>query len=725
MTMPSQADWVRWGFLDPERAGLAATALESVRPGLAQMVGELLSSSADPDQGLVAFADLAAAGDVSGFDANQAGWQQLALLLGGSIGLGRWSRQRPIDLVAVTQGPSSLTKVPDILAHVLASDPATQIDELRWAYRRALAGIAAADLSDPDPLASLELTCEALTDIQDAVVEAAIIIARGLVPEAEKIRFGVVALGKVGAREANYLSDVDVLYVVEPAVVEGESACSAAEAVRIGTALAAKVMNICSAYTTAGTIWEIDATLRPEGAAGPLVRTLAGMRTYYESWAKNWEFQAMLKARAMAGDRSLAQGFVDMIAPLVWTAAERPGFVADAQAMRSRVVSLIPSVEANRDIKLGAGGLRDTEFSVQILQLVHGRLDERLRLPATLAGLNALIAYGYVGREDGAELAQAYRFQRLLEHRLQLYHLKRTHLMPTDEAGLRRLARSVGMKEADQVLAAWRTSAAKVLRLHQRIYYSPLLAAVARIPTSEIRLTQEAATIRLRALGYGDPSAALRHIEALTDGVSRRAEIMRQLLPALLGWIAAGPNPDAGLLAFRQVAEALGSTPFFLRALRDEGRLAQDLARVLSTSRYAASLMQRAPISVEVLLGGEQGNLSQELADVVNRYGADPRSAEIIRATRRRELLRIAAADILGTIDVCAVAQQLSELTDATLEAALTLARRSVEGAPPMAVIALGRWGGQEMAYASDADLMVVLEDSDDPEAIRKGAKVL
>jgi len=728
MSIPSRAEWIRWGFMEPERAAAAAQSIAEQAGTVAQMCAAI----PDPDLGFSAYAALSEVCDVSQIDPHDPGWVRLMALLGGSAALGRWLRQRPGDREVFFEstdpwGRDAIRE--DILARIDKDTVEEGTDELRWAFRRHMMRIAARDLSSVDPGALLETTCEELTDLDDAVVEGAIVLARRSVPHHDLIRFGVVALGKTGAREVNYISDVDVIYLAEPRLIDGEPTCTAQKAVQIGTQMAARVTNICSAYTAAGTIWELDANLRPEGAAGPLVRTLAGMRSYYTTWAKNWEFQAMLKARAMAGDREVAQEFVDMVSPLVWTAAEHEGFVTEAQAMRARVVALIPESEATRDIKLSAGGLRDTEFSVQMLELVHGRSDERLRVPATLPGLNALVAYGYVGRADGPELDKAYRFQRLLEHRLQLYHMRRTHLMPTDDVALRRLARSVGLKEPAQVSAAWRASAKTVLKLHQKIYYSPLLEAVARIPTDEIRLTPQAAAVRLKALGYADPVAALRHIQALTQGMTRRAEILRQLLPALLGWFAAGLNPDAGLLGFRQMAEALGSSPFFLRALRDEGQMAQNLATVLSTSRYASALLQRSPTNVEILMGRRQlpsrESLVAELTDVVARYGGDAKAGEVIRATRRRELLRIAVGDVLGNLDVAEVGIRLSDLNGASIEAALASAKRQVEDPPEMTVIALGRWGGEEMAYSSDADLMVILADSADPDTVRKGAQIL
>ncbi|CAM5556503.1 Bifunctional glutamine synthetase adenylyltransferase/adenylyl-removing enzyme OS=Streptomyces glaucescens OX=1907 GN=glnE PE=3 SV=1 [Streptomyces glaucescens] len=174
----------------------------------------------------------------------------------------------------------------------------------------------------------------------------------------------------------------------------------------------------------------MDADLRPEGRNGPLVRTLSSHLAYYQRWAETWEFQALLKARPVAGDVELGEEYVAALAPLVWQAAERENFVADVQKMRRRVVENIPAAEVERELKLAPGGLRDVEFAVQLLQLVHGRADASLRSGTTLDALRALAAGGYVGRADAAQLEDAYRFLRSMEHRIQLYRLRRARLVP-------------------------------------------------------------------------------------------------------------------------------------------------------------------------------------------------------------------------------------------------------------------------------------------------------
>lgn len=734
----------RLGFADASAAAAMVDAWrERGNADQVELVLAELQGAADPDLALTGFNRLLAArpGLFAEVGADPDLTRRLVAVLGASVALNQHLGTHPDDLAALTGSVARRTP-PELrteLLEAVGADPAdptpaaepARSDDLRRAYRRALLRIAARDLTAPDAMAVLPDVAAELADLADATVETALALARGEVPGWEKCRLGIVALGKTGAGELNYVSDVDVLYVTEPAAgPDGQPLCEAGEAVAVATRLAGALSRVCSAHTAAGTIWQIDAALRPEGKAGPLVRTLASHRAYYEKWAKNWEFQAMLKARPMAGDRALAQDFVDLVWPMVWQVADNDQFVGEVQAMRRRVISLLPAREAGIEIKLGAGGLRDVEFSVQLLQLVHGRSDERLRLRGTFEALAALVDHGYVGRSDGFDLATAYRLQRLLEHRIQLYRLRRTHLMPDDEQNQRWLARAIGLPEPRELMHLWRSTTRRVLTLQQRLFYSPLLEAVARIPSAQVRLTSEAAETRLRALGYGDPRAALRHIEALSHGMTRQAEIQRQLLPAMLTWFTAGPNPDHGLLAFRQVSEALGSTPWYLRTLRDGDAMAEHLARILASSRYAVDLLMRAPQNAALLSdpGGLRPRPAEEMlaemSAAARRHESPEAAIGAVRASRRSELLRLAMADLLGELDLPALGRALSDLASATIDAALAVASRGLS-VPPIGVIALGRWGGRELSYASDADALFIVADSDDPGATAAATTVV
>ncbi len=631
-------------------------------------------------------------------------------VLGLSVALGEHLGRHPDDWhvladdAVVASRPTRFGLHHTLLTAVADATGREAADRLRVAYRRCLLTLAARDLSGT--MAVDDVAAE-LADLAEATLAAAFDAACREHPTDS--RLAVIGLGKCGGRELNYVSDVDVVFVAEPAD-------------NGATVVAATMMRLCSEVTPEGTIWPVDAALRPEGKAGPLVRTLASHESYYRRWAKTWEFQALLKARPVAGDAALGADYVGTVAPMVWAAAERDGFVADVQAMRRRVLENVPSTEADRELKLGPGGLRDVEFAVQLLQLVHGRSDPALRSPTTLVALEALAAGGYVGREDAARLAAAYRFLRTVEHRLQLAQLRRTHLLPTTEPELRRLARAMGYREVE----AWRRDhdmhTREVRRLHEKLFYRPLLDAVARLPADEARLTPEAAVARLEALGFVDPAAALRHLESLTRGVSRRAAIQRTLLPVMLGWFADAADPDAGLLAFRQVSDALGSTPWYLRLLRDEGATAERLARLLATSRYVADLIARAPEAVAMLASTDElsprpaASLHGEMLAAVRRNDDWEAAVAVARGLRRRELVRIASGDLLGQTPLDAVGPALSDVAAATLDAALHTAMTKVaaenRSSLPvrLAVIGMGRLGGREQGYGSDADVLFVYE---------------
>jgi glutamate-ammonia-ligase adenylyltransferase len=659
----------------------------------------------------------------------------LTAVLGTSAALADHLRRHPGDWRLLSDSGAGQRLGPgELHAGLLAAaDP----DALRIEYKRALLRIAARDLTG---VTAIDEVMAELADLAAAALRTALAIATAQLPsDAPGCRLAVIAMGKCGARELNYASDVDVIFVAEPAGPAG--GWGEAEALRTATQLASAMIRVCSDTGPEGSLFPVDANLRPEGRNGPLVRTLASHRAYFERWAKTWEFQALLKARAVAGDTELGREYIDAMTPLVWQAAQRADFVADVQAMRRRVVASLPVRDADREIKLGPGGLRDIEFAVQLLQLVHGRADDTLRDPATLPALAALAAGGYVGRQDAASLADAYRFLRAVEHLLQLRQLRRTHSLPADPAILRQVSRAlrsmryasapaVGASAdrtadlpadpADQLMTQWRQQAAAVRRLHEKLFYRPLLDAVARLPGDVIRLTSRAAADRLEALGYDDPAGALRHIGALTTGVSRKAAIQRALLPAMLGWFADAPRPDAGLLAFRQVSEALGGSPWYLRLLRDDTNVAWRMARLLASGRYAADLLLRAPEAVamladDALLVPRQADALRAEAEAVLRRQTEQAggAAPGLLAIRRRELFRTAAADLLGLLDSSLVAEAVGTVTAVTIAGALELASAAVgRSADDMriCVVAMGRFGGHEMGYGSDADVLFVYE---------------
>jgi glutamate-ammonia-ligase adenylyltransferase len=735
----------RLGFTDATRA---ERLLAETEADIDDTLIDALGGTAHPDlalSGLLTLLDRARdpAALLNSLDEDTGVRRRLLTVLGVSAALGDHLARHP-EHWRVLSGPEALRPAgaaalrADLLRAV-GADPGTpaptasgpdSLTALRIEYRRHLLHLAGRDLTEA---ATLDEVAAELADLATAALEAGLAIARADVPDAGTCRLAVIGMGKCGGHELNYVSDVDVIFVAEPAAGHPED-----DALRTATRLASGLMRACSASTPEGALWEVDAALRPEGRAGPLVRTLASHQAYYRRWAKTWEFQALVKARPVAGDPELGQAYIDALTPMVWSAAAGEGFVDDVQKMRRRVEDHLQrsDQEADHELKLGPGGLRDVEFAVQLLQLVHGRGDVTLRSPTTLDALAALSDGGYVGRDDAATLMSAYRFLRRVEHLVQLHRLRRTHLVPHGDEGLRRLGRALGLRgdPAREFSALWRRHAREVRRIHEKLFYRPLLRAVARLPGEEARLTPAAAKVRLEALGYANPAGALRHIETLTSGVSRRAAIQRTLLPVMLGWFADAPDPDAGLLGFRQVSEALGATPWYLRLLRDDVTVAERMARLLASSRYATDLLLRAPEAVAIL--GRAADLTPrpyealraEAFATVNRRaaeqdaggGADTAGGRAtvedavaaLRGMRRLELFRVAVADLSGLIDVRTVGEALTDIAAITIDAALQAAINKIEMErrrplpTRIVIVAMGRFGGHELGYGSDADVM-------------------
>ncbi|WP_062202067.1 bifunctional [glutamine synthetase] adenylyltransferase/[glutamine synthetase]-adenylyl-L-tyrosine phosphorylase [Demequina salsinemoris] len=696
-----------------------------------------LSYYADPDKGLLQLLRVCeAARDAGELDTlltlvSIPQGELLAAVLGGSEALGDFLVRHPELLQDFTtmdaEQPVDGVDVRARLVEAVGGDPGSPapvatvtgtegVVAMRVAYRRELLRVAAIDLHQRDPLVIMPSVGIALADLAGAALEAGLAIARADEPDHAITRLAILGMGKCGARELNYVSDVDVIYAAEPVDGADEHA-----SLKVATRLAAAAARACDRFAAEPPLWQVDANLRPEGKDGALVRGLASHRAYYERWAQGWEFQALLKARPIAGDKEIGDRYVEMLAPFVWSAAEREGFVEAAQAMRRRVEQHVPAREADRQIKLGPGGLRDVEFTIQLLQLVHGRADESLRTRSTLTALAALRNGGYVGRPEAAAMDRAYRQLRVWEHRLQLRKLSRTHLMPEREEDRRILARASGFATVDYMDEVWHDVRRRVRAMHLEMFYRPILPVVARLSTGEARLDNAAARDRLKAVGFKDPDAALRHIVALTGGVSRSAAIRQQLLPAMIGWFAEGPEPDAGLLAFRTLSEQIGSAQWFLKLLRDSGTAAERLARLLSTSGYVTKALLSSAEQVRWLDSDEalEPRTYERLwteADAILRRSDDAEQAiTAMRGLRRRENARVAAADTLGMINASWAAGAVSDAADMLIEGAMRVAvhlvREEIGEEPPrLLVVAMGRYGGREMSYASDADVQFVFD---------------
>ena len=603
-------------------------------------------------------------------------------------------------VVAVLAASRSLTRV--VVADRMALDVLCQLDRrpqrtegdagslARW-KRLELLRIAARDLTGLDDLpATGRLLAELADDVLRQAHRLAGTRAGGVV---------VVAMGKAGARELNYASDVDLLFVGDGdarLVLEAGRQC-----------------------------FRLDADLRPEGRDGPLVRSLASYEAYWDRWAETWEFQALLKARPVAGPEDLQERFVEAAGRRVWG---RPFGAEELRSVRSMKARAEAEVArrglASRELKRGRGGIRDIEFAVQLLQLVHGRADDDLRTPATLDALAELASAGYVGEDDAVLLAQAYTFLRVVEHRLQLVDEAQVHAVPTSAPALQHLARVLGFRDDERTTAVARFEAELVRHqavarsIHERLFFRPLLEAftttrgLTNPAAPQARsgpITTEVARDRLNALGFTDAERTRQAVLELTRGMRRESRLMNALLPLLLEWLSESPDPDLGLLGLRTLATGSHRSARLAETFRESPESARRLCTVAGTSRLLTSLVERQP-DLLGWLADDRDLAPLGRQELVSRAGEamavrdpDDRAAALQRL-RQAEMFRIAVGDLLGVLPPGAtVGSSLSALAEAVLEAALEAAEPGVA----MAVVAMGRLGGRELSFASDLDVVL------------------
>jgi len=749
----------RLGFEEPPAAAADLERLGAWPPAAASGGRRLLAdlaASAAPQLAARSLAALAAAHpDPAGFAARLRGRlgfrRRLVPVVAASRSLGAWLATHPTEADRLADGRhfTAPRARADLVAEATAlvteaKEPAAAWDGLRRFKRRELLRVAVRDLAGR---VAVEQVAAELATLADACLEAALVVATAESGYQEPpLRLAVLGMGKLGGGELNYVSDVDVLFCHEPLPgAEAEAAARAAERVARG------LMRGLSAVTAEGTCFEVDANLRPEGRNGPLSRTLGSYLAYWDRWAQPWERQALIKVRPVAGDAELAGRFCAEAAARVYPERLDPETVSAVRRMKSRVEGSAKARAAgDRQVKLGPGGLRDIEFAVQLLQLVHGRHDPGLRSGSTLVALDRLTAAGFVGRADAAQLAQAYRFLRLVEHRLQLASERRTHTIPAGEEARRWLARTLGYRDTpeagalEQFEADRRRHAVAVRGLHEKLFYRPLLEAFGAVPAG---LDPEGAAERMAALGFANPGRAMASLRALTSGLSRRATLMRAMLPVMLPWLAEAPDPDGGLAALRALAEALGDRAAFYGMVRDNPAAAELLCTVLGTSRLLGDLLARHPELLTAMADQHRLASAREPAELVASASAivtrhlDPDAAwDGLRRFKRRELVRVAVRDLTGGLPVERVGAELAALAQACLAAGLQVAMReagegprssgglglSPPGPPPMrlAVLGMGKLGGAELSYTSDLDVLLCHEPlpGADPEVANQAA---
>jgi glutamate-ammonia-ligase adenylyltransferase len=594
---------------------------------------------------------------------------------------------------ALVGDPSLVEALRDLDAPLPDPPPPDPATLRRW-KRRELLRIAASDLLG---LADLPTVGRRLAALADVCLAVALEVVAPTVPLA------VVGMGKLGGRELNYASDVDVLFVHRG---DGAAADRAAR----------HLLAVMSDPTADGIVFRTDAGLRPEGGAGALSRTPDSYRAWYERWARPWEFQALLKARPVAGDRELGARLIELTRPFVWPDVLDPDAVREARLLKARSeADLERRGLTEREVKRGRGGIRDVEFAVQLLQLVHGRHDVEIRSPTTLDALRQLAAGGYVERRDADRLAEAYTFLRTVEHRLQLRDEHQTHTLPADEARRTLLARVLGYRDHPHVSAIeafdadHRAHQAAVRALHERLFFAPILDTLAGAGA----LRPEAVEERLAAFGFADAEHTRTALLALTQGLTRASRVLQALLPVILDWLSSTPDPDLGLLQLRRLTDGPTRAAALATTFRDHPGAAERVCRVLGSSHLIGDSLLRQPDVVE-LLGNDDWFVRERgpdelreaaLATLEWREGTEARRAGL-RRFKRREHLRIGARDVLGLAPLRVTSRELAALADACVEGALS----ALDPPLPFAVIGMGRLGGLELSYASDIDVLFVYE---------------
>jgi glutamate-ammonia-ligase adenylyltransferase len=607
---------------------------------------------------------------------------------------------------------------------VCATDPAAldvlaQLDE-----PRSTAGLAAAadprlagtpaELARSKQLGLLRIAARDLLglDSVEAVGARLSQLARGLLDRAWELTrdnngdLAIIGMGKLGGGELNYASDIDLLLVSND------------------TPPADPRLFLGLARST----WRVDLDLRPEGRAGPLVRSLASYVAYWDRWAHTWEFQALLKARSVAGDPDLRARFEDEASARVWGRQFGAEELQQVRLLKARAEQAVSRRGlSDLELKRGKGGIRDIEFAVQLLQLVHGRADPSLRAPATLPAIAALSEGGYIAPEDAGALVDAYRFLRTVEHRLQLFEGEQVHTLPAGKDARTRLARVLGYRDraASTALSEFeddvRQRQTTVRWIHERLFFRPLLEAfttsIATATDDEKAsggpgLTPHAISDRLRAFGFADAERTFQAVRELTRGVSRSSRLMAQLLPVLLDWLSHAPDPDLGLLGLRTLVNEPHCRDQLTALCRESPEAARQLCLMLGTGPRFAREFQRHPDMLAGLATGDTlarrscADLDARAAGSLTWRTSIEEVASGLRLFAGAEGLRIAARDVLGLADVAETGRDLTSLAESVVQAAL----RVIDPPLPFAIAGMGRLGGREMAYHSDLDLLFVYE---------------
>ncbi len=507
--------------------------------------------------------------------------------------------------------------------------------------------------------------------------------------------FAILALGKLGGHELNHSSDVDLIFLYSE---EGELSPRLSYHQWFNR-LAEKILETFSTRDPEGALFRIDLRLRPEGSTGPLARSLESMENYYAGFGETWERIALIKAREIAGSRELAYEFLRQHQPFIYPRSPTPDLLDEVANIKRRIErEALGTDELDRDVKLGRGGIREIEFVVQTLQFIHGGRHAFLQETSTMKALRALAELELIPRKEVVDLDRAYRFLRQAEHRLQIEAEQQTHTVPRDPVALKRLARSLGFDSANEFSTALKKTRQNVRSIFDRVISS----APAEGALPDLRL-------------FKDEKSAVRSLEDLLKPTSashvapRTKQIFGKLRPILLAQMAKAADPDAVLNQFVRFVEAYGLRGLLFELLATNPTLLELMIKTLDASRFAGDLLIRRPQLVEEITRDKNFNQPRSIAEHCARlesFGSSATNLDPVRAYRQRQLLRIIMRDVLGVAEASVIFAELSDLA----ESCLTFTNKLLSG-ENVTIVALGKFGGGELSYGADLDVLFVGEE--------------
>ena len=656
-------------------------------------------------------------------------------------------REAAMLRTALRDGPDvTVATVMAGLAAIPPTMPRAQLAARLRAAKRAIALLVA--LADIGGLWPLDRVTAALSDLAEAGLSLSVAHLLRAAHDAGELSlpdradpargcgFTVLGMGKLGARELNYSSDVDVILIHDPAagVYHGDAA------VAFYSRLARGLVTLMEARDADGYVFRTDLRLRPDPAATPSCISLPAAITYYESMGQNWERAAMLKARPVAGDLALGHAFLEAIRPFVWRRHLDFAAVADIHAMKRRIddhkghresVETDPAARLlGHNVKLGIGGIREIEFLAQSLQLVWGGRDPTLRVLRTIDALRLLVRAGHIPRRAAGELAAAYRFLRRVEHRVQMVHDRQTHSLPDRADQFAAFATFMGYPDARAFAAAQLRHMARVRTAYGAVFEQiPELGAAVAGLVLDFRGVGDAPAetlAGLSGLGFKEVERIVAAVRAWKSGrvralrSPRAQELMDQILPGLLTALARQAQPDAAFSRWDGFLARLPAGVQLLSLFQRNPALMERVAGILGAAPVLADYLAQTPSALESLLDPAP---SPDYARMVRLRLGDARVLEdaisIVRATVREEEFALAIATMEGHLDADAAGLQRSALAEATLAALLPLvledfARRfgRVRGGG-LALVVMGKAGGREMMAGSDLDMMLVYDHAE------------